>query len=263
MSELIPGGPVERYLDELFDRLAGCGAAGRRSLAEAEDHLRAASASAIEAGLSPEAAEQSAADRFGSPASIGAELRTTYRDGRRTLRQLFVGAWWIGLIGLLAVGVSGLLSELSGRLFGPGFVAGDAPGVTYTPARCAQYQALFSHPMTCRAAATADHWGEVVDARVAMGVLGLLVLGAWLLARRIFAQTSWRPQVVLVALVTTALFGLAAVVLLGPALMKLAFGMRDGLGASIADGTVAATVALVAALFGVRPARLRRPTAAG
>ena len=32
---------VDRYLDALFDRLAGTGAAGRRALAEAEDHLPA------------------------------------------------------------------------------------------------------------------------------------------------------------------------------------------------------------------------------
>lgn len=263
MSELIPAGPVERFLDELFDRLAGSGRAGRRSLAEAEDHLLAATESAIADGISQDAAEQSAVDRFGSPAGIAAELRTTHRDLGATLRQLFVGAWWIGVIGLLAVGVSGLLSELSGRLFGPGFVAGDAPGVTYTPSRCAEYQALFSHPMTCGAAATMDHWGEVVDGRVAMGVLGLLVLGAWLLARRRLAQPLWRPPVSLVALVTTALFGLAAVLLLGLTLLELASGTRDGVGANLADGTVAVVVALVAVPFGIRHAGFRRPSAAG
>jgi hypothetical protein len=30
---------IERYLDELFDQLAGTGAAGRRALMEAEYHL--------------------------------------------------------------------------------------------------------------------------------------------------------------------------------------------------------------------------------
>jgi hypothetical protein len=33
---------TDRYLDEMFDRLAGTGGAGRRALVEAEDHLRAA-----------------------------------------------------------------------------------------------------------------------------------------------------------------------------------------------------------------------------
>ena len=38
---------IERYLDELFDQLAGTGAAGRRALMEAEYHLRAVGADAL------------------------------------------------------------------------------------------------------------------------------------------------------------------------------------------------------------------------
>jgi len=49
---------VERYLDGMFDRLAGTGGAGRRALAEAEDHLRAAVADARAAGLPAGEAEQ-------------------------------------------------------------------------------------------------------------------------------------------------------------------------------------------------------------
>ena len=42
---------IEWYLDELFDQLAGTGAAGRRALMEAEYHLRAAAAGAMTRGL--------------------------------------------------------------------------------------------------------------------------------------------------------------------------------------------------------------------
>ena len=56
---------IERYLDELFDRLAGQGAAGRRTLAEAEDHLRAAAADAVASGLPADRAEHDAVSRFG------------------------------------------------------------------------------------------------------------------------------------------------------------------------------------------------------
>jgi hypothetical protein len=45
------GGPVDRYLDDLFDALAGTGGAGRRALAEAEDHLRAATADRMADGV--------------------------------------------------------------------------------------------------------------------------------------------------------------------------------------------------------------------
>ena len=42
MTASTGAGPVEKYLDEMFDRLAGTGPAGRRMLAEAESHLLAA-----------------------------------------------------------------------------------------------------------------------------------------------------------------------------------------------------------------------------
>ncbi len=44
-------GPVDAYLDELFDRLAGTGAAGWRALTEAQDHLAAAAADERQRGL--------------------------------------------------------------------------------------------------------------------------------------------------------------------------------------------------------------------
>ena len=65
---------IEAYLDELFDRLAGTGAAGRRSLAEAEDHLRSAAAEAMAAGVTPEQAERDAVARFGPANTLAAAL---------------------------------------------------------------------------------------------------------------------------------------------------------------------------------------------
>jgi len=59
------GGPVDRHLDLMFDRLGGTGSAGRRMLAEAEDHLRSAAEEARARGLDDEAAEREAVARFG------------------------------------------------------------------------------------------------------------------------------------------------------------------------------------------------------
>jgi hypothetical protein len=253
-DDLMPEGPAERYLDALFDRLAGTGNAGRRSLAEAEDHLRTASAAAVASGLDRAEAEQGAVRRFGSPTSIGAQLQLTHRGLGALLRPLIAGAYMIGAVALLALGVSGVLSEFSGRAFGADFVAGDTSGVTYTPARCADYFEYFPNAGSCNEAAALHHWGEIVEERVAAGVLGLLALGFGLAVRRGLGRrwTLWRPPTVWVALVATALAGAGAFGLLGMSVPPVLLGQRDGTGVKLADGIMAAIVAVGAAALGLR-----------
>jgi hypothetical protein len=257
-QELLPDGPADRYLDALFDRLAGTGNAGRRSMVEAEDHLRAASAAALSSGLDREAAERQAVQRFGAAGSIAAQLQITHRGVAALIRPLLAGAYTIGVVGALALGVSGLLSEISGHVFGAAFVSGDINGITYTPARCADYFEYFPDAGSCNAAAALHHWGEVVEYRVALGVLGLLALGFGLVLRRGLAGrwALWRPSAVAVALVTTALAGAAAVGLGGLSVLQLVTGQHTGVGANLADGTVAGVVALVAAVVGLRARRV-------
>jgi hypothetical protein len=253
-GELLPDGPVERYLDALFDRLAGTGQAGRRSLVEAEDHLRAAAAAGVASGLDRDRAEREAVQRFGQPGPIAAQLQLTHRGLGALIRPFIAGAFTVGVVGLLALGVSGLISEAFGRIFGAAFVAGDASGVTYTPARCADYFEYFPTAASCNAAAALHHWGEVVQYRVAVGVLGLLALGFGLIVRRTLAGRwrLWRPPATIVALVITALAGAGAVGLLGMSVPGILFGARDGTGVELADGSVAALVALGAAAWGLR-----------
>jgi hypothetical protein len=85
------GGPVDRYLDDLFDALAGTGGAGRRALAEAEDHLRAATADRMADGVPIEEAERDAAARFGVPARIASQLRRAH--GRPRSAQVISAGW--------------------------------------------------------------------------------------------------------------------------------------------------------------------------
>jgi hypothetical protein len=73
---------IERYLDELFDQLAGTGAAGRRALLEAEYHLRAVAADAMTRGLPHDQAEHEAVGRFGPPALVARTLRSAGRLNR-------------------------------------------------------------------------------------------------------------------------------------------------------------------------------------
>ena len=173
------------------------------------------------------------------------------------LRPLVVGTWLVGCVGALAVGVSGLLAEAVGRLVSPAFVAGDAPGVTYTTARCADYLEYVPTARSCAVAAAVHHWGEVVDSRVAVGVLGLFGLLALLAARRWsgLRDPSWTPPWPLVAAVLVVLFGLAGLAVGGMSLMQMAFGLTSGAGANLSAGIVAAAAALTVAIWAVRRAR--------
>lgn len=103
---------IERYLDELFDRLAGQGAAGRRALAEAEDHLRAAAADAVASGLPAGQAEHDAVTRFGSTAMVARKMRSAH--GARRLNRALSVAWL--LAGLTSAGLGAAYLVAARRL---------------------------------------------------------------------------------------------------------------------------------------------------
>jgi hypothetical protein len=252
---------VDRLLDELFDALSGTGAAGRRALAEAEDHLRTAVDAGVATGLSDEEAQREAVRRFGPVSRVAGELRVVHLGVRGLLRRAFTGTWLVGGLSLLAIGVSGLVAEVLGRAFGAGFVAGDPSGVTYTAARCADYAEYHPAATSCAAAAALHHWDEVVTYRVAAGVLGLLALGVlWLARRTVLRGQSWAPPVALTGMVMLALMGVAGVLLSGWSVVSLAFGESSGVGANLAGGVVALVVAVAVAIWAVRRAhRVPRP----
>jgi hypothetical protein len=253
-------GPVDRVLDELFDALAGTGGPGRRTVTEAEDHLRAAAAEGVAQGLSQIDAETAAVARFGDPSRLAAGIRRAHLDLPTLLRRAFTGTWFVGAVSLVAIGVSGLVSEVFGRVIGAGFVAGDASGVTYTAARCADYFEYFPNANSCADAAAQHHWGEVVQGRVAAGVLGLLALGVLGLARRtVLRGPAWQFPPTYVAAVLLALFGAAGVLLTGLSVMQLAFGSTSGVGANLSDGLVALLVALAVLIWSIRTVRRRVP----
>jgi hypothetical protein len=248
---------IDGVLDELFDHLAGTGPAGRRALAEAEDHLHSAAAHARASGLDAAAAERDAVQRFGPPAAVAAGIRRAHLDRAAIARTAFIGTWFVGAVSLVAIGVSGLVAELFGRVYGAGFVAGDGSGVTYTPERCADYFEYVPNAGSCAAAAAEHHFGEVVTSRVAVGVLGLLALAVLAIARRTLLRgPQWRQPSPYVATVLLALFGLAALGLGGLGLMQLGLGTSSGVGADLAAGLVAAIVVLVVAFWSLR--RLHR-----
>ncbi len=245
--------PIERYLDDLFNHLTGTGAAGRRALSEAEDHLLAATAEGTSKGLSEEDAARQAVARFGDPARIASGLKVAHGGVLAIIKPVFSGAWLLAAIGMIAIGFSGLVAELMGDFISPHFVSGDPSGVTYTADRCADYFEYFPKATSCANAAELHHWGEVVQYRVVAGVLGLIGLGLYALLRR----AGWlsKPPSAPFALVTTAVFGLAGAFLTLPSVMEMAFGGTSGVGANLSGGIVALLLAAFAALIALKRVR--------
>ena len=99
---------IERYLDELFDRLAGQGAAGRRALTEVEDHLRTAATDAVASGLAVDQAEHAAVTRFGSPAMVARQMRSA--DGATRRNRASSAAWLLAGLALVGLGTAYLVS---------------------------------------------------------------------------------------------------------------------------------------------------------
>jgi hypothetical protein len=240
---------VEAYLDRLLVELRGRARDVRRILAEVDDHLHDAVDAGMAEGLSLDDARARAIARFGPPGVVA--RRFARRPGRLppvpVLRQLVVALALLGGVGLVGIGASGAVAGGMGAAFGKDFVAGDPAGVTYTPARCSYF--LEYHPApSCGQAAAAHHFDEVVFYRLAAGALGVLVLGAYGLVRRSRRFSHLTDGVGLLpdgftATVGTAVFGAAAVVLVGQSLGQIAGGDPSGAGNYLSGGVVALVLA--------------------
>jgi hypothetical protein len=152
------------------------------------------------------------------------------------------------IAGLLAIGVSGLVAARMGAAFGKSFVSGDAPGVIYSKARCADYFEYEPHAHSCEQAATLHHYGETVGYRTDAGILGLIILVGYLFYRRRAAFRSQLPPALTPAVAATA-FGLAAVGLLSQSFVLLARDQRSGLGTYLSAGIVSFIATIVSAVW--------------
>ena len=238
--------PVDDYLDQLLLELRGRAGNVRRVLAEVEHHLRDAVDEELAGGLEPREARRRAVERFGAPRALARQFSSAPRRLLPTpvLIQLVLVAALVGGIGLAAMGASGVVAQGMGMTFGKRFVAGDPPGVTYTPQRCADFMEYYPAAASCQDAAVAHHFDEDVQYRLAAGVLGLLVLGGYgaLGRRRRRSMTVGLLPEGFVATVGGSLFGVAGAVLLLQGLNQLVLGL-PGAGPSLSDGAVSLVVA--------------------
>jgi hypothetical protein len=224
-------------------------------LAEAEAHLRDATAEAVAEGLEPLAAEHRAVSRFGSVREV-----TTAEARRQSLplaavgRQVVASGLLLGGIGGVAVGVSGLLTALLGAIGGSTFIVDISHSTHLAAADCARWLGQNPGAHSCYQAALSDWATEIVSFRLAAGVLGLMSLAAYLLVRR--RRFGGLPSAV-VDTTAVVLFGAAGAWTLGLGVDWLVVG-TNGAGQWLG----AAPVALgMAGFYGVRLLHdLRRPT---
>jgi hypothetical protein len=87
------GEPIRQYLDQL--RLSLRIPEVGRILVEAEDHLRAATAEGVAAGLTEQAAQRAAIGRFGPVSVIVYAHQTRHGRVAAMLADLGVATWWV------------------------------------------------------------------------------------------------------------------------------------------------------------------------
>jgi hypothetical protein len=156
--------------------------------------------------------------------------------------QLVLSMILVGGIGLVAIGASAGLAGAMEAAAGKSFVAGDQAGVTYTPARCADFFEYFPHAASCEAAATDHHYDEVISYRAAAGVLGLLVLAGYAVIRRRRGGSVGMLPDGFVATIGATVFGIGGGLLVVQGVGLMTAGM-DGAGNALSGGIVGVMVA--------------------
>jgi hypothetical protein len=187
-------------------------------------------------------------------------MLTASAEGSRTVLARMVGAGWLlGWVGLLSVGLSGPLAAAVGAIWGKDYVSPDQPGATYSRERCRELFEYFPHASSCRAASIQHHYGEIVQSRIAAGIIGLIALGMWLLARR---SPRWRwltvlPPAGMIAAAGATLFGVAAVMFTGLGVAGLGTPIWTGAGTTIVSGLAVAPACVGFLIWLTREMRIR------
>jgi hypothetical protein len=176
--------------------------------------------------------------------TAGASGTRALGPARPRLADLWLPLHRLVVVGFLAIAASGLVAWGLDAAFGDAFVAGDAPGVTYTAARCADLAEYAPGAGACRAAAAAHHAGEVIEFRVATVVLALVAGLAYLGLRRTGRLGDQAPAAFEPTVGATA-FGLAGAGLLVLGADALLLGPDAGAGQYLSAAIVAIPLALV------------------
>ncbi|ONH21997.1 permease prefix domain 1-containing protein [Pseudofrankia asymbiotica] len=247
--------PVEDYLDQLYARLPADARGARRLLAEAEDHLREATAAGVAEGLPVVEARRRAVDRLGDPRAFtrAAAVSSWHRPSWAAIRDLTWAAARMAGIGLVAIGVSGGVAAAMNAAFGRHFVGGGPAGVAYPTAACAHFLAVHPGAASCAQAAMLENSQDAVSLRLLAGLVGLLVLAVGNAPAMVHRRRGGRPRrsslpSTLVPAVGATAFGAAGAVLVGLAADDTVVGVSSGAGYYLSGGLVALAVAAAYAI---------------
>lgn len=242
--------PIEEYLDRLLVTLNGSPRQVRHTLAEVEAHLRDAVAEGVAAGLAEHEAEAQAVARMGPVHGITGRGPALARPSRALARRLALTAALIGAGGLLAIGGAGLVAWVLLAAKGDAFLTAPWPPGSYSRGDCARWLAGNPGTHSCVTAMLADHADDFMRNAAAAGLLGLIMLAAYLVLRR-----RWRDRATLTALpagtaeaLGTALAALATLVCLGQAVDTELVQHGVGAGSPWSLGIAAAALTAVFAL---------------
>jgi len=178
--------PVEEYLDALHQALVATIPTRqlRHLLIEAEAHLYDHVDLVVSQGLSRDQAELRAVEHFGPVETLAAGEVAAVRTPWSVLFSQFLRvAWLLGGVGAVAGGVSGAIAWLMHFAGGDRFLNTVTSGKVLSPSDCTRWLALSPPAKSC--AAVVEDWAnETVFYRLAVGVLGIVALAAWLALRR-------------------------------------------------------------------------------
>src|SRR6201994_2876988 len=140
---------IDAYLEELRRGLRVLPGEAEMILAEAEDHLRETAAAGLAVGMTEREAQEAAISAFGSVRAVVRAHESTPghlvkdRTPAAVLGDLFLSAWKLGGVGLLAVGASGLLVALMNVTLGRAFTGRAPAGVRFGAGDCAHWLAAW------------------------------------------------------------------------------------------------------------------------
>jgi hypothetical protein len=245
--------PIDRYLDQLFVELSATRPRdARHLLAETEAHLRDAAAEEVSGGLDETDAEAAAVSRFGpSTLMVRAELRRQRPPLRTIALATVASGWFLGALGAIAVGMSGIAAAGLRLVGGATFIADTRPTGVLRASDCSRWLSAAPAARSCHQAAVTDWANETVAYRIALGVLGVGALTLLIVVRKRWTRAGrWTtlPATVVDTIAVMA-FGASGVWLAGLGLDAVVVASGHGAGQWLSAAPIALAAALV---FGVR-----------